>query len=403
LQFWAGQDAGWERLRAEGVKAAEQVLHGRVDARPLISAQLHAEETIRIQLTQQQSRILRGIGARKRAAICGGAGTGKTLLAMEKARQLAQSTGDTLLLCYNRLLADYMKTACQGVNRLHPMSYHQLCSWRATEARRVTGKDLLQEARRTYSTSRPQDEFDLVLPHALALACEVTDLRFDAVVIDEGQDFKEEYWLPIEWLMRDPDQSYLYVFYDQNQSLYTKARSMPIADPPFVLTFNCRNTRRIHESAYRFFQGEPTDGPTENEGVPIAPLSAPSIAAQAAAIHAAVVGLIDKEKVEASQISVMVCGQPKEQFYKLLEAAPLPRGSRWVVEGAAADRGVRLETVRRFKGLEADIVFLWGLDSLPARDEREVLYVGISRAKSRLTIVGTEEACRRLQSLPTAP
>jgi superfamily I DNA and RNA helicase len=55
-----------------------------------------------------------------------------------------------------------------------------------------------------------------------------------------------------------------------------------------------------------------------------------------------------------------------------------------------------LETVRRFKGLEADVVFLWGVDALPTSDRREILYVGISRAKSRLTLVGTGEACRGL-------
>lgn len=398
LRFWAGRDVGWDGLRADGLKAAEQVLHGRIDVRPLISTQLHAEEAIRIQLTQQQSRILRGIGARKRAAICGGAGTGKTLLALEKARQLAETTGETLLLCYNHLLADYLKTACQGVARLYAMNYHQLCSWRVAEARRLTGRDLLRDARAAYPPSRPQDEFDLVLPHALALSCEATPLRFDAIVIDEGQDFKEEYWLPIEWLMRDPDQSCLYVFYDQNQALYTRARSLPISDPPFVLTFNCRNTRHIHESAYRFFQGEPTDAPTGNEGSPIASLTAPSVKAQAAAIHAAIVALIDRESVDASQIAVVVCGEPKETYYQAVERMPLPRGSRWVVEGAAADKGVRLETVRRFKGLEADVVFLWGADSLPSRDEREILYVGISRAKSRLTVVGAAESCQRLMS-----
>src|SRR5690606_20117698 len=125
----------------------------------------------------------------------------------------------------------------------------------------------------------------------------------------------------------------------------------PISDPPFVLTFNCRNTRYIHDSAYRFFQGEQTDAPTGNDGSPVASLCAPSVNAQSAAIHAAVVALIDKEAVDPSQIAVVVCGEPKERFYRAIERTPLPRRAKWIVEGAAADRGVRLETVRRFKGL----------------------------------------------------
>lgn len=398
LRFWEGTDSSWEPLTGGGMIAAEQVLHGRIDARPLLSAHLAAEEEVRVELTLQQSRILRGIGARRRAAICGGAGTGKTLLAMEKARQLAASGNETLLLCYNRLLGDYLKTACKDVDHLFPMTYHQLCSWRAVEARRVTGRDLLAEARRVSPSSGTPDEFDFILPHALALSCESTSLRYDAIVIDEGQDFKEEYWLGIEWLLRNQDASYLYVFYDQNQALYTRARSMPIGDTPFVLTFNCRNTRTIHESAYRFFRGEQTDAPPGNEGVPVAALTAQTISSQAVAIHAAIVGLISREGVTPGQIAVLVCGEPKQSFYESLKATSLPQRSQWIVEGAAADVGVRLETVRRFKGLEADVVFLWGIDSVSNRDEQELLYVGISRAKSRLTLVGTPAACNRLLS-----
>jgi hypothetical protein len=396
LDFWAGHDTGWSALSLESVKTAEQVLHGRIDARPLMAAQLAEEEAVRIQLTQQQSRVLRGIGARRRAAIAGGAGTGKTLLALERARQLAETAGETLLLCYNNLLADYLKTACAGVPRLHIMTYHELCHWRVREAKRLTGKDHLAEARQRYPGASKADMFDVVLPYALAMSCTSTELRYEAIVIDEGQDFRDEYWLPIEWLLKDDTSSYLYVFLDHNQSFYKSAKQMPITDEPFVLTVNCRNTRHIHETAYLYFRGESTDGPEGNDGVPIAVLDAPSVESQSKAIHSAVVNLITKEGVDPNQIAVTVCGEPQERYIESLVRTTLPHGARWVVKGAAADRGVRLETVRRFKGLEADVVFLWGVDALPTSDRREILYVGISRAKSRLTLVGTREACRDL-------
>lgn len=240
--------------------------------------------------------------------------------------------------------------------------------------------------------------FDFVLPHALALSCEATSLRYDAIVIDEGQDFKEEYWLGIEWLLRDGDSS-LYVFYDQNQALYTRAKSMPIHDEPFVLTVNCRNTKAIHTSAYRFFSGVETDAPPGNDGVPVDALPGANLRAQASKVHAAVVELISRQGLEPNQIAVLVCGEPKQEFYSLLQGLPLPGGSQWITEGAAADQGVRLDTVRRFKGLEADVVYLWGVDTVPQQLERETLYVGISRAKSRLTVVGTSTGCERALAL----
>jgi DNA replication protein DnaC len=58
------------------------------------------------ELTQQQFAILRLLRMHERAAIVGGAGTGKTLLAMEKAQQLADAGYRVLFLCYNRNLSE---------------------------------------------------------------------------------------------------------------------------------------------------------------------------------------------------------------------------------------------------------------------------------------------------------
>jgi hypothetical protein len=49
--------------------------------------------------------------------------------------------------------------------------------------------------------------------------------------------------------------------------------------------------------------------------------------------------------------------------------------------------------VARFKGLERAVLFLWGLDEIDPYRDRELLYVGMSRAKGRLTLVGAESAC----------
>ena len=57
---------------------------------------------------------------------------------------------------------------------------------------------------------------------------------------------------------------------------------------------------------------------------------------------------------------------------------------------------VLVDTVSRFKGLESAIVFLWGLQQLHPDIDRESLYVGFSRAKSRLYLVGTEQICEDL-------
>ncbi len=61
------------------------------------------------QLTQSQFKILRQLRRIKRAAIMGGAGTGKTLLAMEKAHQLLTDGFCVLVMCYNRNLQAWLE------------------------------------------------------------------------------------------------------------------------------------------------------------------------------------------------------------------------------------------------------------------------------------------------------
>ena len=59
---------------------------------------------------------------------------------------------------------------------------------------------------------------------------------------------------------------------------------------------------------------------------------------------------------------------------------------------------IQLETIGRFKGLEADILILWGLEGLDIDRDRELFYVASSRAKSRLFIVGDEHTCVHIKS-----
>lgn len=52
-----------------------------------------------------------------------------------------------------------------------------------------------------------------------------------------------------------------------------------------------------------------------------------------------------------------------------------------------------MDTIQRFKGLESSIVILWGLDTIDLFQRQELLYVGMSRAKLLLVIVGRAATC----------
>jgi superfamily I DNA and RNA helicase len=58
---------------------------------------------------------------------------------------------------------------------------------------------------------------------------------------------------------------------------------------------------------------------------------------------------------------------------------------------------VVIDTVSRFKGLEAAVVILCGFESIDVRADCELLYVGLSRAKSRVYLVGSAPAIERIR------
>jgi hypothetical protein len=390
FDYWRNQDKSQSAMGPKGLRVFRDVFGRSFEVRPLLAKALQAEEVERIRLTQEQARILDILRARRRVAISGGAGTGKTLLAVEKARRLANEDFRTLLTCYNRPLADHLATVCAGVPGLDVMSFHQLCYRRTEEAMKVSGRDLLQEAKKTYPGA---DLYTAQYPCALSYSLDILNDRYDAIVCDEGQDFADDFWVPLEMLLADYEKSPFYIFFDDNQDIYARVGSFPIQDAPYPLTVNCRNTRHIHEAAYRYYRGIPV-APPGIVGEEIHVIEAKTFRAQGDKLHARLVELINKERIPAGDISVLVAeAQHKTDFYEILRHRPLPAPANWLVESVRGPYTVLLETVNRFKGLEAPVVFLWGLDGIDVAAQRESLYVGMSRAKSMLFVVGSTDKC----------
>ncbi len=392
--YW-GNDAGsFTQIGRRGIDVVREVFARSFVVAPLVSSRLADQEVRRLVLTKDQMRVLDFLRSHRRVAVSGGAGTGKTVLALEKARRLASEGFKTLLTCYNRQLADHLSSLCSGTSNLDVMSFHQLCHRQVERANRASGRDLVGEAKVTYPG---KDLYDVQLPNAFAYSLEVLSDRYDAIVCDEGQDFREEFWVPLELLLSDYERSPLYVFYDDNQNIYARAGTFPIREEPFTLTTNCRNTAPIHVAAYRHYKGVPVS-PPEIEGDDVQFDASPGRDAQAAKINARIVDLIARQGVAAGDITVLIGDAlRKADYYATLRRLPLPKTSSWLEEGVRGNNTVLIDTVQRFKGLESPVLILWGLDTIDLARSKELLYVGMSRAKSLLVVVGTAATCAAFQ------
>lgn len=388
--FWGNETGSFTPIGRHGIDVVREVFARSFVVAPLVASRLAEQEARRLVLTTDQMRVLDFLRSHRRVAVSGGAGTGKTVLALEKARRLASEGFNTLLTCYNRQLADHMASMCAGTTNLDVMSFHQLCHRQIQRANLTSGRDLVAEAKVTYPG---KGLYDVQLPNAFAYSLDVLPDRYDAIVCDEGQDFREEFWVPLELLLSDYEKSPLYVFYDDNQNIYARAGSFPIRDEPFTLTTNCRNTAPIHMAAYKHYRGVPVS-PPEIEGDEVQFDESPGRDTQAAKINARITDLVARQGVAPGDITVLIAdAQRKADYYATLRRLPLPRPAIWLEEGARSSKTVLIDTIQRFKGLESPIVILWGLDTIDLTRCQELLYVGISRAKSLLVFVGTASTC----------
>lgn len=395
MRFWKRPDD--DALGSQGVRLVEDILCKSIEVRPALRAAVDDAEQQRLRLTENQAKVLRTIGGRRRAVISGGAGTGKTVLAVEKARRLAHLPSNVLLLCYNRPLADAIALGLRDEPRIRVLSFHQLCDRRVREAMQITGKDLLEEAKAAFPGNSDKHLFEVQMPYALALCNEVLDERFDAIIVDEAQDFSDEYWFAIEELMRDQDTGYLYIFIDENQAIYPRHGGLPLATEPYYLTSNCRNTAPIHDAGYAFYVGEPIDAP-DLPGPVVERIGVEDEEAQADAVVQHVRRWIVEESLRPEDIAVLIARRPKKVAYDLLQTRGHAAGIAWAVEVHGRIRRVLLDTVARFKGLEAHAVVLWIGDEVVSDEQWETVYVGTTRAKSLLTIVGSRGMLKTLQA-----
>lgn len=391
FNFWASPDA--LPMSRAGVELLSELLMPTIRAEIVLAASLGSIEEKRFKLTSNQMQILDFLSSRRRVSICGGAGTGKTILAMEKAKRLASDGFRTLLTCYNRPLSDWIASELRDYPNIVVSNFDRVSDHFVSIADEKLNKNCLNQAKATYPGG---DLWQVLMPAAMTYALEYIDERFDAIVVDEAQDFPDEYWFPLEFLLVDAGNSPFYIFYDVHQNLYQRSLQFPIEESPFELSSNCRNTLQIHDFAYRYYSGPDVRQP-DMSGNPVQLIAETSTEKQYGKLTNALVEILTKKSIKPSQVAVLIGDNfNKRAKYEMLSQFNLPNGISWSIENGFKPNHLLVDTVKRFKGLEADIVIVWGLPERESNELREVLYVGASRAKSELIFVSDPKAIANL-------
>jgi hypothetical protein len=375
--FWSGSEAPCSPFDGISMRTVTNLFVPRVSLSSAsdVASINHSENEIE-RLTTNQLNILNSLSRNRRVAIRGGAGTGKTVLALTKAVHLANQGFQVLLTCYNKPLADHLESLALSTPGLRVSTFHALC----------TG--IIRDAGLKTQRSNDRTYWDDVLPNALGDALSKRqDIRFDAIVVDEGQDFAESWWTPLQLALSDPDDGIMYVFYDDNQRLYQRPNGYPKDLVDFCLSENLRNTKPIHAAAAYFYSGGDLRG-IGPDGPSISTVTVPDPKAERLELAKFLERLVNQEHVAPNKIAVLL-GRSVEA--NGIAASGLIGTVRCTRDASGRIDRPLLESIARFKGLERPVILLADLGHSVDGTHDEDLYVGLSRARSLLFVFGSEQ------------
>ncbi len=370
----------------------------------------------------QQEQLARSLGEGHRI-IHGVAGSGKTLILGYRAEQLAQACSRPILvLCYNKSLAAKLSEVMTAKGVHDKVNVHNFHQWVRRELD-------------SYNIPLPEgNRDDAYFAECVNRLIESVDSKFipggqyDAVLIDEGHDFKPE-WLKLVVQMVHPNSRSLLVLYDDAQSIYggTSKRRFTFASVGIeargrttILKLNYRNTAQILKVARAF--ADDILGAHENaddEAPLIDPVSAgrpgpppllvplPSLANEANYIADK---LTSAHKTGTAWMDMAVVYRDftvgkrmAETFARKRIPVDAPQLTKKHLE--PSHDSIKLITMHSSKGLEYPLVCIPGLNAMPdsgkdALEEARLLYVAMTRATHELVLthVGDSMFVRKIQA-----
>ena len=358
---------------------------------------MELHETLK-KYTCEQFIALDVMQANPRVIFNGPAGTGKTLLAIESARRASLCGRKTLFLCFNKLIAAWIKSQFSETDRQH-LTINTLHSFMLK----------ISELKNPFDFT--PDFWTSILPET-ALECLIEksgQIAFDFLVIDEAQDIlRTEYLDFIDLCLKGGLKSGRWNIFGDfvYQQIYSAAniqfedfiQDRFINAPVFTLGVNCRNTPRI--AAYAPLLGG------------LAP-DYSNILRPDDNVKPEIIFIRDSEKQVDLLAGLLERFRLKEKFKgeEIVILSPLasnccvsrlsaPWGDRIKPFTVNATGGhVRYTTIHSFKGLEAPVIIVTDIEKIRDAESMNLLYIAVTRSLSRLVVIFYESAKKDLLNM----
>ncbi len=412
-------------LNEKQISTLRAIIHPEIIISKAPSGREECRDTLKT-LDLRQERLERKIGDGHRI-VYGVAGSGKTVILIARARLLATDKNkQVLVLCYNRPLAEHIQSLFAKQNNVVCRTFHMWGSRHGI----------------CFDTEEDEDRYGQRLLDRLQRG-EGDANRFDAVLIDEAQDFAKTWFQCVKLALKEPDDGDLLIVGDGSQAVFSRrpfswkdagisAQGRTI-HKDFDLHVNYRNTSEIIEIASLFASGAGEGDPERSfsgmkPDASMAVRSGPYPSVLACSTRAAECeSAIEQIRswlgagIKPDEIAILYRALPQDshsvftQFVRKLEnLAPVywRKGKIGAPQGA-----ITLCTMHSCKGLQWRAVLILWADLLPyGRDpeqwklERGLMYVAMTRAEDELVLTrsgyssiqrrnrGSALSCRKMKS-----
>ena len=325
-------------------------------------------------LITEQCNLLNYLEEQRSAVINGAAGTGKTMIAVEKARRHANKGEKVLFLCFNVKLKEYLEKTYAYEN----VDYYTIDKFACKMCHSI------------------EPNYDDLENELIRLAVD-GGFPYLHIIIDEGQDFgqarmkSEEIFSTLEEIVLSTETGTFYVFYDKLQLVqsFNVPKFIENADCRLTLYKNCRNTKKIAETSFKPIGKTPK----------LFDFAIPGVLPE--------ISFVSEEDIK-ERIDLIIKQSNANGIKDIQILSCVPSGESMLENYLENDfynykgQKIPFTTCRKFKGLEADKIILVDVNKNSIMDNNKLFYVGSSRARFELSILATlsdSDCIEILQSL----
>ncbi|WP_246202624.1 nuclease-related domain-containing DEAD/DEAH box helicase [Virgibacillus doumboii] len=391
VAYWKEKTSYKRALTPKQIAKIIEYLRGDFELVQPLTSKINEIEQEQIRLTENQYKALDRLRNNDRILFQGTAGTGKTLLAVEKAKREAVKNSKVLYLCFNKLLGEKIKQKIIDENlNVEGNSIHQY--FYSTIMKSSFKSEFLSEI-----SKFNQNEtmiYKKIYPEFFIYALVENEQKYDYLIIDEGQDILNFEWMnALDQIIKGGlEEGKWAIFYDSNnQGEMYKNYDETVVDylkgygaVEYMLDLNCRNTKPICIQT-SLISGFHVENSLINEGEKVTYDFYSNESEQIKKVSSTI-NILISDGVNPKDITILLPDNRNISYVdKLNITCSLEKLTTKNINYSRKNT-IYYTTAQSFKGLESQIIIYFGIDSIDGKWTNTVNYVAMTRAKKLLFI-----------------